>query len=318
MKKLVILAVVMIFCFGVYFAEANTGTIDGTVCLEDGSAVPGVAVSLKGSKGERQTTITNENGYYVFRNVPPGTYQLTFQLEGFKTLIHNNITVSADNTTTIDVDMEVGKIIDGIEAGDNLPVVPRTVDVYRESGKIDDFLGGDKTHVVTGTIDGTVGIDDGNVVPGVDVSLEGPNILRRTTMTNENGYFVFRNIPPGMYQLTYALEGFKEKKVRNIYVPAGKTSGKTATVNVIMENGCIAEEIQVVANLPIVDIKSNRSGVNISKDIFEKLLDTKHGFMSGEGGASWSEYVSGDWTRPATASNYPVPELLPSPTIRIH
>ncbi len=191
MKKLVILAVVMIFCFGVYFAEANTGTIDGTVCLEDGSAVPGVAVSLKGSKGERQTTISNENGYYVFRNVPPGTYHLTFQLEGFKTLILNNITVSADNTTTIDVDMEVGKIIDGIEVGDNLPAVTRTIDVYRESGKIiDDFQVEGKahvTHVVTGTIDGTVCIDDGNVVPGVAVTLECLKIKPRTAVTNEHG-----------------------------------------------------------------------------------------------------------------------------------
>ncbi len=124
MKKLVILSIVIIFCFGVYFAEANTGTLDGTINLEDGSAIPGVAVTLEGPNIiSKRTTVTNESGYFVFRNVPPGTYQLTFQLEGFKKLVLKNIIVSAGRTTTLDVDMEVGIFIDDVEVGGKFPVV---------------------------------------------------------------------------------------------------------------------------------------------------------------------------------------------------
>ena len=64
----------------------ETGTLTGTVTVEDGSRLPGVIVTATSPAllGER-TTITAEEGRYRFLGLPPGTYTATFELEGFKT-----------------------------------------------------------------------------------------------------------------------------------------------------------------------------------------------------------------------------------------
>ncbi|MCP4147362.1 MAG: DUF3520 domain-containing protein [bacterium] len=125
MKKLVTLAIVIIFGFGVYFAQTNTntGTIDGTIRLEDGNVIPGVVVSLNGPNTGSKTAVSNENGYFVFGNILAGTYQLTFELEGFKKVIRKKISVSVGKTTTVDCLMECGSIKSEIQIVANLPVV---------------------------------------------------------------------------------------------------------------------------------------------------------------------------------------------------
>jgi hypothetical protein len=65
----------------------QTGTIDGTVTLADGSPVPGVMVTASSPalQGQR-TSYTSESGRYVIRNLPPGEYTLTYELEGMGTV----------------------------------------------------------------------------------------------------------------------------------------------------------------------------------------------------------------------------------------
>ena len=50
----------------------------------------------------------------------------------------------------------------------------------------------------------------GAVLPGVTVSVAGPNIAgAQTTITSENGSYRIGNLPPGTYTVTYELSGFR-------------------------------------------------------------------------------------------------------------
>lgn len=67
-------------------AQQTTGEIIGRVVDEQGGALPGVTVTLRGAGvAGTPTTVSSESGTYRFPLLPPGSYELEFSLEGFAT-----------------------------------------------------------------------------------------------------------------------------------------------------------------------------------------------------------------------------------------
>ena len=71
-------------CATPIWAQSSTaGTVAGQVTDESGAAVPGAAVKLtENATGAAQTTVSNDAGRYIFSQVNPGTYKITFTKEG--------------------------------------------------------------------------------------------------------------------------------------------------------------------------------------------------------------------------------------------
>jgi hypothetical protein len=92
---------------GVALAQNLTGSLRGTARLEDGSPVPGVLITADSTalQGQRTTT-TTETGQYVLRNLAPGEYTLTFELEGMAT-VQSQATVELGKETPVNVTMQV-------------------------------------------------------------------------------------------------------------------------------------------------------------------------------------------------------------------
>jgi len=69
-------------------AQITTGVVSGALKDEQGAVVPGATVTLiSDTRGTRVADAhTNENGNFVFPNVPGDTYTVEVTLEGFKTL----------------------------------------------------------------------------------------------------------------------------------------------------------------------------------------------------------------------------------------
>ena len=65
MKKLLLLIVAVSMLWFFSYADIETGSIVGTVVLEDGSRIPGVSVTLTGTVLGKKTTITSEEGNYT-------------------------------------------------------------------------------------------------------------------------------------------------------------------------------------------------------------------------------------------------------------
>src|SRR5690348_15126067 len=85
-------------------ARVQTANIFGKTQAKDGSALPGVTVTLTGP-GAPQTFITDATGSFHFLNLSPGTYNLKADLAGFGTSARNGIGVNigrnADVTMTL-------------------------------------------------------------------------------------------------------------------------------------------------------------------------------------------------------------------------
>ena len=64
----------------------QTGEMSGTVSSSDGLTLPGASVSVQGPALQKvRTLVTDVNGTYVVRALPPGTYTLTFAMSGLTT-----------------------------------------------------------------------------------------------------------------------------------------------------------------------------------------------------------------------------------------
>src|SRR5712691_247494 len=78
---------------GSAFAQYQSGNIYGKVQAKDGSALPGVTVTLTGV-GAPQTTLSDATGNFRFLNLSPGSYGLKAELAGFGTSTRTGVSVN--------------------------------------------------------------------------------------------------------------------------------------------------------------------------------------------------------------------------------
>src|SRR5580704_19579783 len=73
-------------------AQITTGTILGTVTDRSGSVLPGVDVKVVNlEQGLQRQMTTNEQGDYIFPDLPLGAYRLTAQAKAFETFVREGI-----------------------------------------------------------------------------------------------------------------------------------------------------------------------------------------------------------------------------------
>ncbi len=85
------------------------GSIVGQVTDPQKAALPGVAVSaVNTGTGLKLETVTDATGEFVFRNLLPGTYDITATLTGFKELKQTGLPVSAGNPKRVDLMLALG------------------------------------------------------------------------------------------------------------------------------------------------------------------------------------------------------------------
>ena len=101
-------AMLLVLGGGAAFAQLQTGNLFGTVMDEQGSALPGVTVTLAGSAAP-QVQVTNAQGEFRFLGLSPGSYQLKAELEGFSTIEYPNITINIGRNTTIEVTLSAAR-----------------------------------------------------------------------------------------------------------------------------------------------------------------------------------------------------------------
>lgn len=111
MKPLLILLIgICAVALGLALA-IETGEIKGKVADESGAGLPGVEItaaspSLQGTR----TVLSSKDGHFHFPLLPIGKYALTFKLQGFNTVIHENVVVRLGMVTSLDAVMTMATI----------------------------------------------------------------------------------------------------------------------------------------------------------------------------------------------------------------
>jgi len=106
-------------------AQVQTGSIVGVATDASNAVMPGVTVSLSGERliGGVQSQTTDTSGSYRFDRLPPGSYTVKFELQGFKTVTRDAIQISASFVATVNAKLEVGNVSESITVTGESPTV---------------------------------------------------------------------------------------------------------------------------------------------------------------------------------------------------
>ncbi len=123
-KAFVGMTILLLTCAFMFSQSRETGAIRGTITDEQGNPLPGVSVSLSGANlmGVR-TTLTDTNGMFRFPAIPPGEYQVKAELQGFGTLVRENIRLNTTMTLAIDFQMKPATVQEQVTVVGRAPTV---------------------------------------------------------------------------------------------------------------------------------------------------------------------------------------------------
>lgn len=107
------------------FAQATTGTLAGRLIDAQGLAVPGATVTVTGPQGSR-SFVSDAEGRYSAPFLTPGIYDVRAELQGFKSVDIQDVTVSLGQTTEVEIKMEVGGLTETVEVVGSTVVVDTT------------------------------------------------------------------------------------------------------------------------------------------------------------------------------------------------
>ena len=106
-------------------AQITTGTVTGVVSDNSNAVLPGASVTLTGERliGGAQEQTTDATGRYRFDRLPPGTYSVKFELEGFRPAEHKDIVVEATVTATVNARLEIGGVQETVVVTGGAPLI---------------------------------------------------------------------------------------------------------------------------------------------------------------------------------------------------
>jgi hypothetical protein len=101
--------------------SAFAGVIKDTT----GAALPGVTVEASSPAliEKSRTVVTDEHGEFKIVDLQPGTYAITFSLEGFSTVKRTAIDLPSNFTMTLNIEMRVGAVEETVVVSGIAPVV---------------------------------------------------------------------------------------------------------------------------------------------------------------------------------------------------
>jgi hypothetical protein len=101
--------VLFVACLPIALFAQDTASITGTVADPTGAAIPNAQVSIQNLEhGVTRATTTNGDGAYLISAVPPGTYQLTIAVPGFKKYEAKGIILRVAQKARADASLQVG------------------------------------------------------------------------------------------------------------------------------------------------------------------------------------------------------------------
>lgn len=121
-------AVMMIIPATAAAQVGQTAVLIGTVTDTSGAAIPGATVTVTSPSliGGSRSVVTEADGTFRFPALPPGTYTVTYELQGFSTGKRDNVRLLLGQTVTANQTLSVGGLEESVMVSGQAPVVDVT------------------------------------------------------------------------------------------------------------------------------------------------------------------------------------------------
>jgi len=178
-------------------AQVATGNIVGYVKDATGAAIPDVTVTAKMVEQQAtRTTRTNAEGFYNLLSLPPGKYELTFEVKGFQKQSQTGLELTVGQNLRVDSALQLGSVETQVTVDSQAPLVDTTSATI--TGLIDDQrvqdlpLNGRNVIALARILPGVLNVNapqsmgDARGGPEMDVNGGRPNM---NLFTFNGGYF---------------------------------------------------------------------------------------------------------------------------------
>ncbi len=150
-------------------AQVTSGTITGEVKDPSGAVIPNANVTVNAPEiGVTRNVTSNNDGVFVVPNLPPGTYNITVEAQGFKKLEKTNVVLTAAGK------LSAGDFVMSIGGGDSSVTVSAEaaqLQLQAESGERSDLISSKQINNLA--MNGRNILDLVKVIPGVVSSFDG-------------------------------------------------------------------------------------------------------------------------------------------------
>ena len=123
MRKFFVIGFLLLLTGKPATAQETRGTISGTVKDAQG-VIPGAPVKITNVEtGVVQPVITNSSGYFEAPLLRAGTYEVSVEMTGFKTLRRAGITLAGGQQMTLQFELEIGTLAETITVTGEAPLL---------------------------------------------------------------------------------------------------------------------------------------------------------------------------------------------------
>jgi hypothetical protein len=122
MSSLVLLLICAAAVAGQVGTRRAAGEISGQVTDTQGGTIIGARITLLSPDGSEKSVLTDKQGMYIFTSLPPGTYKLRAESNGFATYEKPDLAISASQKMAQNIQLEISAVVEAVTVPSNTPV----------------------------------------------------------------------------------------------------------------------------------------------------------------------------------------------------
>lgn len=306
------------------FGQSTTGSINGIVTGPDGVPLPGVTVVANSPASIQRdaTAVTNADGFYRIALLPPGHYELRFELPSFRPLERSRILVQVGQATPVDTALELESVTETeVVVGEARNIDPRRAELGFNYGDelAENIPTARDMNDLFSTVPGVESVNNlgGGVQPG---TIEVQNVLGTGERSSSYRYDGMNTTDPAGQWNTQALMSYdivEEVQILKAAKPA-EVPFQGALFNVITKSGGNRFSGNVGAYFADGGLQSSNTG-DFGGELASNELEREYELSAAVGGKLITDelwwFVSGrlfDSTRDVFAFPVPVSEEIQS------
>ncbi len=182
MTRQALCALALTGALAIGLSAQQVGQITGLVRDPSGAVIAGAVVKAKETAtGFERRTVTDAGGRYVLPALRPADYIISVEAPGFKTFTQTDVQLQADQSLTLNVDLELGDVTETVEVTAAVPLVDTSTSTIREvvdrDRVVDLPLDGRNVATLTTLVAGTVVAPSAGVNQGLSKTAPGGVVI---------------------------------------------------------------------------------------------------------------------------------------------
>ncbi|PYR22013.1 MAG: hypothetical protein DMF98_21045 [Acidobacteria bacterium] len=124
LRRAVAVALMVVLASVSLLAQANTGTIVGTVHDSSGAVLASAPITIRNEETNiSRTVVTSASGDYSAPLLPPGSYEVSATAAGFNEAVFRNIRLQVNQTVRMDFNLTVGAVQEAVDVASAAPLI---------------------------------------------------------------------------------------------------------------------------------------------------------------------------------------------------